>query len=81
MTMMKERAVELIKKMPDERIYYLLHMLEDMEALLNGDRGDALTESQTAFQELQKYRKPRMNLIDDKAELHKAWEEKYAGVN
>ena len=29
MTLMQEQAIDLIKKMPDEKIYYLIHLLED----------------------------------------------------
>lgn len=40
-----------------------------------------LNESRIAFRELQKHRKLREDIIDDKAELHRAWEEKYLCLN
>ncbi len=80
MTLMQEQAMDLIKKMPDEKIYYLIHLLEDFvepSTLYNTES----TASQRAYQNLQKFRHRGTVERDYKAELCTALEEKYEGIN
>ena len=80
MTLMQEQAIDLIKKMPDEKIYYLIHLLEDFvepSTLYNTES----TASQRAYQNLQKFRHRGTVERDYKAELCTALEEKYEGIN
>lgn len=68
MTLMQEQAVDLIKKMPDEKIYYLIHLLEDFvepPTLYSTES----TVSQRAYQNLQKFRHRGTVERDYKAEL------------
>lgn len=80
MTLMQEQAMDLIKKMPDEKIYYLIHLLEDFvepSTLYSTES----TASQRAYQNLQKFRHRGTVERDYKAELCTALEEKYEGIN
>ena len=80
MTLMQEQAIDLIKKMPDEKIYYLIHLLEDFvepSTIYNTES----TASQRAYQNLQKFRHRGTVERDYKAELCTALEEKYEGIN
>ncbi len=80
MTLMQEQAMDLIKKMPDEKIYYLIHLLEDFvepSTIYNTES----TASQRAYQNLQKFRHRGTVERDYKAELCTALEEKYEGIN
>lgn len=80
MTLMQEQAIDLIKKMPDEKIYYLIHLLEDFvepPTLYSTES----TVSQRAYQNLQKFRHRGTVERDYKAELCTALEEKYEGIN
>ena len=76
MTAMKQRAIELIKKMPDDKIYYLVNLLEGMDGSVF--EITSISESQTAYQRLQKFRRQRTDDYDCKAELRSGWEQKYA---
>ncbi|MCI9077273.1 MAG: hypothetical protein HFH10_16195 [Dorea sp.] len=72
--------MDLIKKMPDEKIYYLIHLLEDFvepSTIYNTES----TASQRAYQNLQKFRHRGTVERDYKAELCTALEEKYEGIN
>lgn len=77
MTAMQERAIEMIKHMPDEKVLYILNILQGIEGLysLKGDveRADA----QAAYKRFQSFRKEGDVELDYKQELRNAWEEKY----
>ncbi len=81
MTIMQERAFEMIKRLPDEKIYYIVQILEGMEGLTSQAVQGAMTREQRAYENLQKFRKCSDVEIDYKAELAQALEEKYAGTN
>ena len=40
MTALQEQAIEMIKKMPDEKIYYIVTILEGIEGLYSQSRPD-----------------------------------------
>lgn len=80
MTLMQERAIDLIKRMSDEKIYYLINLLDDF-AEPKPLYGSEKTEAEKAYENLQKYRHEGTVDIDCKAALHEAWEEKYENLN
>lgn len=80
MTLMQEQAMDLIRKMPDEKIYYLVHLLEGLVETTSV-RGNELDNSQKAYENLQKYRCKGTVDRDYKAELHSALEEKYGCID
>lgn len=75
MNLMQEQAIDLIKRLPDEKIYYLVHLLESVVEAKPLYRNE-LTNSQKAYQNLQKFRKEGTEDRDYKAEVYAALEEK-----
>lgn len=80
MTLMQERAMNLIKKMPDDKIYYLINLLDGLVEMPLVDENE-LTASQKAYENLQKFRRRGTADIDYKEELYSALEEKYGSVD
>lgn len=77
MTMLQEQAIDLIKKLPDDKIYHVINILEEIERLFPMKDETGLEKSQKAYQELQQYRKSSSIERNYKAELAEALEEKY----
>lgn len=82
MTAIKKRAIEMIERMPDDRIYYVVSLLDSIEGLTaaTDDSAEERTESQIAFEELQQYRKKGTVDRDYKEELYEAMREKYENI-
>ncbi|MCM1145871.1 MAG: UDP-N-acetylenolpyruvoylglucosamine reductase, partial [Lachnoclostridium sp.] len=78
MTMLQEKAVDMISRMSEEKLYYVVQLLESVEGLAENIENDK-TPAQKALEDLQRFRKRSDVEIDYKAELAKAREEKYAG--
>lgn len=81
MTAMQEQAIEMIKKMPDDKIYYVINILEGIEGLMYSSQAEKITKSQKAYQNFQRFRKCSLAERNYKEELHAALEEKYEGIN
>lgn len=81
MTAMKERAIDIISRIPEEKLYYVIQLLESIEGLSENIIKEAKTPAQIALEDLQRFRKQSDVEIDYKAELAKAREEKYAGID
>lgn len=81
MTVMKERAIDMISRMPEEKLYYVVQLLESVEGLSENTEKGVKTPQQRALEDLQRFRKRSEVEIDYKAELAKAREEKYAGID
>ncbi|MDE5597224.1 MAG: hypothetical protein K2J04_05275 [Lachnospiraceae bacterium] len=81
MTMLQEKAVDMISRMSEEKLYYVVQLLESVEGLSENIESDAKTPAQKALEDLQRFRKRNDVEIDYKAELAKAREEKYAGID
>ncbi len=81
MTMLKERAVDIIRRMPEEKLFYVVQLLESVEELSENTKKDGMTLEQRALEDLQRFRKKRDVEIDCKAELAEAREEKYASFD
>ena len=81
MTMLKQRAVDMISRMPEEKLYYVVQLLESVEGLSENTVNGVKTPEQRALEDLQRFRKRSNVEIDYKAELAKAREEKYAGID
>ena len=81
MTMLQEKAVDMISRMSEEKLYYVVQLLESVEGLSENIESDAKTPAQKALEDLQRFRKRSDVEIDYKAELAKAREEKYAGID
>ena len=81
MTMLKEKAVDIISRMPEEKLYYVVQLLESVEGLSENTVNGVKTPEQQALEDLQRFRKRSDVEINYKAELAKAREEKYAGID
>ncbi len=81
MTILKERAVDMINRMPEEKLYYVVQLLESVEGLSESTAKGTKTPEQRALEDLKRFRKQIDVEIDYKAELAKAREEKYAGID
>ncbi len=81
MTVMQERAFEMIKRLPDDKVYYIVRMLEGIEGLIPENVMEVSTMEQKAYENLQRFRKCSDVEIDYKAELMQALEDKYEGID
>ncbi|MDE7282262.1 MAG: hypothetical protein K2N85_01530 [Lachnospiraceae bacterium] len=82
MSIMQEKAYEMIKRLPDDKLYYIVRMLEGLEGLVPSARNDdSMTVEQKAYEDLQQFRRCSDVEIDYKEELAQALEEKYASIN
>ncbi len=81
MTVMQERAFEMIKRLPDDKVYYIVRMLEGIEGLIPENVMEVSTAEQEAYENLQRFRKCSDVEIDYKAELMQALEDKYEGID
>ena len=78
---MQERAFEMIKRLPDDKVYYIVRMLEGIEGLIPENVMEVSTAEQKAYENLQRFRKCSDVEIDYKAELMQALEDKYEGID
>ena len=69
MTVMKQRAIDMISRMPEEKLYYIVQLLEGVEGLLENRADGPETPEQRALKDLQRFRKRSEVEIDYKAEL------------
>ena len=81
MTAIQERAFEMIQRLPDDKVYHIVQLLEGMDVLVPPVSEGEKTLEQMAYEDLQKFRRCSEVDIDYKAELAQAREEKYAGIN
>ena len=79
--MLRQRAVDMIDRMPEEKLYYVVQLLESVEGLSEKVEEGAKTPEQRALEDLQRFRKRSNVEIDYKAELAEAREEKYANFD
>ncbi len=58
MTQIKEKAVEMLQELPDDKVIYVIEILKGLKGLYgeNKIQADDLTESQLALETLKKYR-------------------------
>ena len=74
MTELKEQAVKILQNIPDDKMVYVVKMLNKIS-----DESDNSEEvRKAAWEELKKYKGIVKADIDEKAELAKARDEKYA---
>lgn len=71
MTVMKERAMNMIRRMPDEKVYYVVQLLESVEGLSESIVEGLETPEQMALKDLRRFCKRIDVEIDYKAELAK----------
>ena len=78
MTNMQSKAMTIIQRIPDEQMYYVIRLLESVQALTK-DREQEKRDKAFAFWE--SMRQPVLSDFDDKQELAAWRDEKYGGHN
>lgn len=76
MTLMKERAVEMIRRMPEDNMTYVINILQNLEAM-SIDRNEDKKRAQNALAEILSMEKRLPDDFDPEKELREARAEKY----
>lgn len=76
MTTIKERAVELIQRMPEDNMRYVLHMLQTIETM-SADKEKDKQKARIALADILNMEKKLPEDFDPKVELREARLEKY----
>lgn len=79
MTKVREDAIKLLEQIPDDKIIFIIQIIQGMKGLYENDD---MKQREEAFQQLERLKKKVPNL-DYKEELEKYREEKYndAGIS
>lgn len=70
MTVMQQQAIEMIKKLPDDKVYYVVNILKSIDELISETQTEELTKSQKAYQNFQRFRKNNPAERDYKEDLY-----------
>lgn len=76
MTQIKEKAVDLIRQMPEDHMFYVIDMLQNLKISI-ADKENDKKQAMAAFQNLQKFRGRLPENFDADKELEEARNEKY----
>lgn len=79
MSAMLDRAISMISDMPEEKLYYVVQLLESVEGL--SDIRGTETQEMKALKDLQRLRRKIDIDIDYKAELEEARNIKYENID
>ena len=79
MTQMKERAVELIERIPDEKMFYVINILQNLEEMSTNRPADK-KQAMEALQKVLKFSGRVPEEFDADKELQEAREEKYGNI-
>ena len=76
MTLMKEKAVEMIRRMPEDNMTYVVNILQNLEAM-SVDRSEDKKKAQHAIAEILSMEKRLPDNFDPEKELEEARTEKF----
>jgi hypothetical protein len=76
---MKEKAVEMIRRMPEDNMTYVINILQNLEAM-SIDRNEDKERAQNALAEILSMEKRLPDDFDPKKELEEARAEKYENL-
>lgn len=79
MTQIKERAVELIQRMPDDNMLYVINILQNLEKMA-ADKNTDKKQAMTALENILKLKGRLPEDFDADLELKTAREEKYGNI-
>lgn len=79
MTRIKEKAVEMIQRMPDDNMFYVINILQNLEEMTANKDTDR-EQAMKAFQDLLKFSGRLPEDFDADKELAAAKEEKYGNI-
>ncbi len=80
MTLLKEKAVEMIERIPDDNMYYVINILQNLEAMSAGKLADR-ERAAAGLQNILKMEKRLPEDFDPDRELQEAREEKYGNFS
>lgn len=80
MTRIKEKAVEMIQRMPDDNMFYVINILQNLEEM-TANKDDDREQAMMAFQDLLKFSGRLSEDFDADKELAAAREEKYGDIS
>lgn len=76
MTLIKERAVEMIRRMPEDNMAYVINILQSLEAM-SADKGNDKKKAQMALMDILSMEKRLPEDFAPQKELQEARKEKY----
>lgn len=79
MTRIKEKAVEMIQRMPDDNMFYVINILQNLEEMTANKDTDR-EQAMAAFQNLLRFSGRLPQDFDADKELEAAREEKYGNI-
>ncbi|MDE7020592.1 MAG: dihydrodipicolinate reductase [Lachnospiraceae bacterium] len=79
MTRIKEKAVEMIQRMPDDDMFYVINILQNLEEMTARKDTDK-ERAMAAYQDILRYRGRLPEDFDADKELAEAREEKYGNL-
>ena len=79
MTLMKEKAVEMIRRMPEDNMTYVINILQNLEAM-SIDRNEDKERAQNALAEILSMENRLSDDFDSEKELREARAEKYENL-
>ena len=79
MTLMKEKAVEMIRGMPEDNMTYVINILQNLEAM-SIDRNEDKKRARNALAEILSMEKRLPDDFDPEKELEEARAEKYENL-
>lgn len=79
MTLMKEKAVEMIRRMPEDNMTYVINILQNLEAM-SIDRNEDKKRAQNALAEILSMEKRLPDDFDPEKELGEVRAEKYENL-
>ncbi|MCM1057331.1 MAG: dihydrodipicolinate reductase [Firmicutes bacterium] len=79
MTRIKERAVELIQRIPDDNMLYVINILKNLEEMAANKDSDR-EQAMAALQNILKYKGKLPEDFDADRELAAAREERYGNI-
>jgi hypothetical protein len=83
MITLREQATNILQNVPDDKMSYVIDILRSLDGILSGSRAtpSAAVEAIEAWHGFKQYKGIISCEIDEKAELAKARDEKYADIN
>lgn len=75
-TLAKEKAVEMIRRMPENNMLYVINILKNLEEM-SGDRGEDQKKAERALEAVLNLEKRLPENFNFKKELEEAREERY----
>lgn len=80
MTLIKEKAVEMIQRMPDDNMLYVVNILRNLEEMSANKKKDK-REAEEAFQNILTMERRLPENFDMEREFQEAMEEKYGNFS